>query len=82
MDVVEFILIPTSIIAGLGIAELLGGVVRVFRGDLRAGPLHSVWVFLVFVVQVQWLWGSWGYQERGDWVFPEFAIFLIGPIGL
>jgi hypothetical protein len=82
MNVFEFILIPASIIAGLGVAELLGGVVRIFRGDLKAGSLHSVWVFLVFLVQVQWLWAIWKYHDRADWVFPEFALFLIGPIGL
>jgi len=82
MNVFEFILIPSSIIVGLGIAELFGGVVRVLRGELKAGGLHSVWVTLVFLQQVQWLWSSWALEGRDAWLFPEFFVFIIGPIGL
>lgn len=81
MNVYEFILILSSIIVGLGVAELFGGVVRVLRGELKAGALHSVWVTLVFLFQVQWLWASWELHGRGAWVFPEFIIFIIAPIG-
>ena len=82
MDVYEFILIPSSIIVGLGIAELFGGVVRILRGELKAGSLHSFWITLVFGYQVQWFWASWEMSTRGSWLFPEFIIFIIGPIGL
>jgi len=82
MSVFEFILIPTSIIAGLGITELLSGVVRIFRGDLKAGALHSLAVLLVFLLQVQWVWALWSFQERGEWAFPEFALLLMEAIGL
>jgi hypothetical protein len=81
MNVYEFILILSSIIVGLGVAELFGGVVRVLRGELKAGALHSVWVTLVFLLQVQWLWASWEFHDRGAWLFPEFILFIIGPIG-
>jgi len=81
MNVYEFILILSSIIVGLGVAELFGGVVRVLRGELKAGALHAVWVALVFLFQVQWLWASWELHGRGSWFFPEFILFIIGPIG-
>jgi len=41
MNVYEFILILSSIIVGLGIAELFGGVVRVLRGELV--PVRKQW---------------------------------------
>jgi hypothetical protein len=82
MNVYEFILVLTSIIVGLGVAELFGGVVRILRGELKVGALHSVWVSLVFFFQVQWLWATWELHDRGDWLFPEFILFMIGPIGL
>lgn len=82
MTVYEFILIPASIIVGLGVAELFGGVVRILRGELKPGPLHALWVTLVFFHQVQWLWASWELHGRGTWLFPEFIVFIIGPIGL
>jgi len=81
MNVYEFILILSSIIVGLGVAELFGGVVRILRGELRVGGLHSVWVALVFLFQVQWLWASWELHARGTWIFPELIVFIIGPIG-
>jgi hypothetical protein len=43
MNVYEFILILSSIIVGLGVAELFGGVVRVLRGELKARAL--LWYF-------------------------------------
>jgi hypothetical protein len=82
MDVYEFILIPSSIIIGLGIAELFRGVVRILRGELKAGSLHLLWITLVFGYQVQWFWASWEMSTHGTWLFPEFIIFIIGPIGL
>ena len=82
MDVYEFILIPSSIIVGLGIAELFGGVARILRGELRAGLLHSAWVALVFFFQVQWLWAGWELEGREAWIFPDFILFILGPIGL
>lgn len=82
MDVYEFILIPSSIVVGLGIAELFGGVVRGLRGELKASGLHSVWVAFVFLSHVQWLWASWELRGRGEWVFPEFMLFIVGPVGL
>jgi len=82
MDVYEFILIPSSIIVGLGIAELFGGLVRILRRELKAGTLHLLWIALVFVYQVQWFWASWELSTHGTWLFPEFLIFIFGPIGL
>jgi len=82
MDVYEFILIPSSIIVGLGIAVLFGGLVRILRGELKAGSLHLLWIAMVFGYQVQWFWASWELSTHGTWLFPEFIIFIIGPIGL
>jgi hypothetical protein len=31
---------------------------------------------------VQWFWASWEMSAHGSWLFPEFIIFIIGPIGL
>jgi hypothetical protein len=80
MGTFEFILIPTSIIVGLGIAELLGGVVRTIRGELKAGLLHSIWVWLVFSAQLQFLWASWELHGRGGWTFSDFMLYMIGPV--
>ena len=64
MDVFEFILVLVTVIVSLGIAELLGGVVRVLRHELKPGYLHSLWIFLVFNMQIQWLWFSWNFRAQ------------------
>ena len=80
MDVFEFILVLVTVIVSLGIAELLGGVVRVLRHELKPGYLHWLWVLLVFNMQVQWLWFSWNFRDRGSWLFPEFMLLISPPI--
>lgn len=80
MDVFEFILVLVTVIVSLGIAELLGGVVRVLRHELKPGHLHWLWVLLVFNMQIQWLWFSWNFRDRGSWLFPEFMLLIAPPI--
>ena len=80
MTVFEFLLIAVSIIVGIGIAELLSGVVRIFRQQLAARPLHSLWVAIVFLQQVQFLWSRWDLRVRAEWAFPEFALVLLPSI--
>ena len=79
MDLFEFLLVVVSIILGLGIAELLGGVVRLLRGDLIPGKLHALWILIVFQLQVQLSWGLWGLRDREAWRYPEFMLLLLGP---
>jgi len=82
MDIFEFILVLVTVIVGLGIAELLGGVVRILRHELKPGRLHSLWIWMIFEMQVQWLWSSWALRDRGEWLFPEFILLLALPVVL
>ena len=82
MSVFEFLLILVSIIAGLGIAELLGGVVRILREQTRPGTLHSVWILVVFLQLIQHLWAKWNLESKSDWTFSEFILFLLPSIVL
>jgi hypothetical protein len=79
VNVFEFLLITVSIVLGLSIAELLAGVGRLLRGDLQWGKLHSLWVLIIFQVQVQLAWGIWGLQGREAWRYPEFILMLLAP---
>lgn len=80
MDIFEFILVLVTVIVSLGIAELLSGVVRVLRHELKPGFLHGLWVLVVFNMQMQWLWFSWNYRDRGSWLFPEFMLLIAPPL--
>ena len=80
MNLFEFLLVIVSIVLGLGIGELLGGLVRIFRGDLVTGRLHALWMLIVFQVQVQLAWGLWGLRLREQWRYPEFLLLLLAPM--
>jgi len=80
MTTFEFLLVTVSIVIGIAIAELLAGVVRVLRGELQAGPLHSVWVLIILLLQFEVLWAQWELRVRSDWTFPEFILFALTPL--
>ena len=80
MNLFEFLLVIVSIVLGLGIGELLGGLVRILRGDLAPGWLHSLWMLIVFQLQVQLAWALWGLRAREQWLYPEFLLLLLAPM--
>ncbi len=80
MDVFEFILVLVTVIVSLGIAELLGGIVRVLRHELKPGHLHWLWVLSIFNMQIQWLWSCWNFADRDSWLYPEFMLLIAPPI--
>ena len=79
MGTLEFVLVLVSIIIGLAMAELFGGVARVLRGDLRPYWIHSVWVLFVLLLQVQSWWSAWGVPVSESLQFREFSTLLIQP---
>lgn len=80
MNVFEFLLVIVSIVLGLGITELLAGFVRILRGELAAGRLHALWMFIIFQLQVQLAWGLWGLRSKVEWQYPEFLLLLLAPV--
>jgi hypothetical protein len=80
VNVFEFLLVIVSIVLGLGITELLAGLVRILRGDLVAGKLHGLWMFVIFQLQVQLAWGLWGLRSKAEWQYPEFLLLLLAPV--
>lgn len=80
MNVFEFLLVIVSIVLGLGITELLAGLVRILRGELVAGKLHTLWMFIIFQLQVQLAWGLWGLRSKEAWQYPEFLLLLLAPV--
>jgi len=80
VNVFEFLLVIVSIVLGLGITELLAGLVRILRGELVAGKLHALWMFVIFQLQVQLAWGLWGLRSKVEWQYPEFLLLLLAPV--
>ena len=80
MNVFEFLLVIVSIVLGLGITELLAGLVRILRGELVPGKLHALWMLVIFQLQVQLAWGLWGLRSKAEWQYPEFLLLLLAPV--
>ena len=58
----ELIYVVVGIIVGLGAAEILSGSVRVFRGELKGGLIHSLWALNIFLYLLQFVWAK---RRRG-----------------
>ncbi len=73
-------MIVVSIIIGLGVAELLSGVARILRGELRPYWLHGVWIVNVLLLLVQYCWSLFDLASRDQWVFADLAGLLAPPV--
>ena len=85
MDVFEFILIPTSIIIGLGMANMLTGAVRLLhhRQDIRYSLTHAAWTLFVFFMMVVYWWTVvFGWKDWEHWNILLFLFLLIYAITL
>jgi hypothetical protein len=80
MNLFEFLLVIVSLVLGLGITELLGGLTRILRGELTLGRLHAIWMLIVLQLQIQMAWAFWNLHLREAWSYPEFLLLLAGPL--
>lgn len=80
MDLFEFILIITSVIFALAVAQILSGVSRAAQSEvpIRYFFPHSLWVFNLFIFIFLIWWASWEFRDI-EWTFPKYAYMLIAP---
>lgn len=82
MSLFEYIMVLTSILIGLGIAELLSGIIRMLRTDYKEGfylpqVLWAIFLFLYFIIV--W-WSRWDLRENFHWTFFQLLMSLAGPL--
>lgn len=84
MNLFEFIMVLVSIIIGLGLAELLTGVVRLVRArnSTRYYWVHGILTATIFVALLQQWWETWGLRDVPQWDFLALILMLIAPICL
>lgn len=82
MQPFEFVMVLVSIIVALGVAELLAGVVRILRGELKSHWIHGLWVFNLLILQLQYCWALFDLEARGEWVFVDLIRILTPSIML
>lgn len=80
MDLFSYILILTSVIYALAVAQILEGLSRLTQSPatIRTFLPHSIWVLNLFVFIFLVWWATW--EFRGiEWSFPKYAYMLIAP---
>lgn len=84
MSAFEYIMVVVAIIIGLGITQLLSGVASLIqhRDTVRIYWVHLVWVFAVFLFQVELWWGWWGLRHIAEWQYIQYFRLFLTPIVL
>ena len=80
MDLFAYILILTSVIYALAVAEILAGVSRIAQSTttIRGFLPHKIWIFNLFLLIFLIWWATWEFRAV-DWTFPQYAYLLIAP---
>ena len=77
----EHIMITSSIVLGLAIAQLLTG----FADSLRMREVklywpHTMWVLAQLISCIQWGFAVWVFEARSTWMGYQLFLFILTPI--
>ncbi len=75
-------MVLTSILIGLGIAELLYGLVRMLRSDFKEKFFlpQAIWSFFIFLHLIMIWWSRWDLRENFEWNILQLLLSLAAPI--
>lgn len=84
MDQFSYLTVLISIILGLGITQLLGGLGRLLQARRRTRLYWPsiAWVGVLLVLHVQTWWAMFGLRALQSWDFLGFVLVLLQPIVL
>jgi hypothetical protein len=82
MDTFSYLSVLISIVLGLGITNLLGGVATLLRrrADVRMFWPLPIWLVTLFLIHVQTWWTMFGLRRVDRWSFGAFLIVLMQPV--
>ena len=80
MDLFEYILILTSVLYALAVAQVLAGVSRMAQSTalVRGYLPQKIWMFNLFLLIFLVWWATWEFRDV-DWTFPQYAYLLVAP---
>ena len=80
MDLFEYILILTSVIYALAVAQILAGVSRMAQSlsPVQHYLPQITWIFNLFLFIFLIWWATWEFRTV-DWTFPQYVYLLIAP---
>lgn len=71
----EFIFVPISIVAGLALTQLLGGLTRSLRGSKRKIDIaHVAFSLAAIVLLFSVWWETFRWENHEIWTFAEFSL--------
>lgn len=84
MDEFGYLSVIISIILGLSITQLLQGLSQIInaRDRVRIYWPSIGWAVLLLIVDAQAWWVMFGYRNKHDWTFVQFAVVLLETIML
>lgn len=79
MDAFEYISVLTSIIIGLGMAQLLLVVSRIIQYPGKGAPywVHICWVIYTFVFTIFWWWWEFNLRLIETWTFGVYLLVIL-----
>jgi hypothetical protein len=82
MDAFGYISVIFSVVIGLGLSQLLTGVVELVKAKHRVTFywVHSSWVGLIFIGHIFLWWTMWNLRLLKDWNFFTFLLLLLAPV--
>jgi len=80
LDLFEYILILTSVIYALAVAQILAGVSRMAQSTsaIQHYLPQKIWIFNLFLLVFLIWWATWEFRTV-DWTFPHYAYLLVAP---
>ncbi len=80
MDFFEYILIITSVVYAMAVAQIMSGISRIAQspGETRAYLAHTIWVLNLFVFIFLVWWAGWEFRAV-EWTFPQYGYVLVAP---
>ena len=84
MEMFEYVAVLTSIIAGLGIANLLQGLARLIQhpGQDRVYWVHLGWVLYTFLYVVHWWWFEFRLGSVEVWTIQLYWFLVLYAVAL
>lgn len=82
MNKAEYLSVLVSIVVGMGLSHVLGGLGRmlVARHRVRVYGVSLAAAAVVFLALIQFWWSTWDYDEAILGNFFSFLVFLLSPI--
>ena len=79
MEMFEYVAVLTSIIIGLGMAQLLMGITRLIQHPEQARPywVHLCWVLYMFLLSVFWWWWEFRLGAIELWTFGIYLFVVL-----